>query len=204
MADVHHVVEFGAGGNHRRIERPAVDRAVGANLHVVADLEAADLRKFVIGAGLLVAREAKSVAAEHGTRMHDDAISQSGLRVDGDTGNQLARLADLDIIEEHTAGPDPRPGADADVFADHRMGIDRCLRTDRRAWVDDGRGVNAARLAPGVGDKGDGARKRQAWSLDDEQRGLEPRDSIGGEFPGEHGAGAALRRPLEIFRVFDE
>ena len=97
----------------------------------------------MIGAGLLVAREAKAVAAEHRARMHDDAISQSGLCVDGHTRNQLARLADLDIIEQHTARPDPRPGADADVFADDRVGTNRHVRTNLRAWIDDRGGMNA-------------------------------------------------------------
>ena len=84
------------------------------------------------------------------------------------------------------------------------MRVDRHLRTDLCAGVDDGGRVNTARFTPGVGDKGDGAREREARSRDDEQRGLEPRDAFSREFPREHRAGTALRRPIEILRVFDE
>ena len=45
MANVHQVVQLGAGADNRLVQRAAVDGAVGADLDVVADDQLADLGK---------------------------------------------------------------------------------------------------------------------------------------------------------------
>jgi Ca2+-transporting ATPase len=116
--------EFRAGGNDGRVQGAAIDRRVRTDLDVVADLETADLRKLVIRAGLFVADEPETVAAQHGAGVHDDARTESRLGIDSDARDQLAVLADRHIVEQHATRPDARPGADADVPADDSMRVD--------------------------------------------------------------------------------
>ena len=84
MPDMHQVVQLRAAPDHGCVERTAIHRAVGANLHIVANLQPADLRKFCVGAALLIAHESETVAAQHRPGMHGHAIAHGRARINTD------------------------------------------------------------------------------------------------------------------------
>ena len=77
--------------------RGAVDRGVGADLDVVLDHHAADLRDLAVAAA--VRRETEAVVADHGAGVDDDPIADLGLladdhvRVEDAVGADRARAA---------------------------------------------------------------------------------------------------------------
>ena len=75
MADVDHIVDLHAARDHGRVERAAINSDVGADLDIVSDLEAPDLREFFIPAGLVVADIAKTIAAQHRAGLYFDVVS---------------------------------------------------------------------------------------------------------------------------------
>src|ERR1019366_5922938 len=76
VANVHQVVELRARPDGRLVERAAVDGAVGADLDVVADDEASDLRELHITPIGLVADKSKAVGTEDRTGMHDETYGR--------------------------------------------------------------------------------------------------------------------------------
>ena len=61
-------------GQHGVFQRAAVDAGIGADLAIVADADAAELRHLDPLAS--VHRQAETVGAEHGTGMHAHALAQ--------------------------------------------------------------------------------------------------------------------------------
>ena len=64
--DVHQVVEFDAVADASDAQRRAIDAGVRADLDVVADLDASDLRELLIA--VRAAHESEAVGAEHAAR----------------------------------------------------------------------------------------------------------------------------------------
>src|SRR5688572_27191473 len=69
VCNLHEVIELDAVLDDCVLDRAAIDRRVGADFDVVADHDAADLRYFLPLA--VVGREAETVRADHGSRVHD-------------------------------------------------------------------------------------------------------------------------------------
>ena len=105
-------------------EGGAVDAGVGADLDIVADFDAADLRKFfVMIAG---ADEAEAVRAKDASGMQNGAVADGHMAVNGDVGMEKQSSPML------TSGPMEQPGpmlerspmgvavADGDVGSDGR------------------------------------------------------------------------------------
>src|SRR5438045_4450527 len=78
VADVHQIIDLDAATDHGGIERSPINGSVGADLHVVANLQAADLRKGLVAAGLLVAHVAEAGAAQHRPGVHRHPVAQAG------------------------------------------------------------------------------------------------------------------------------
>ena len=76
VANVHEVVDLGAASDTRLVERTAIDGRVGADLDVVFDDQCSLLRELDIFTGRLIAHIAKTIAAEHRARMHDDTVAK--------------------------------------------------------------------------------------------------------------------------------
>ena len=69
VRDHDEVVELDAFFDDGVVERAAVDGGVGADFDVVTDVHAADLRH--LDPRAFLGREAESIAADHGARLHD-------------------------------------------------------------------------------------------------------------------------------------
>ena len=117
VRDLDEVVDLRAGANARFADRRAIDRRVGADLHVVFDDDVGVLRNLEMRAvGLL--GEAEAVAADDGAVLDDDAVAD-----DDALANRHVRVHDAVVA-------DPRAGADGDVRIDDRPRADRRARAD--------------------------------------------------------------------------
>ena len=100
VANVDQIVELRAGPDDGLIESAAVDGAVGANLDVVADDEAADLRELYVASELFVAHKAEAVGAEHRAGVHDHAAADGGSGIDHHARIDFAVVADDDAFAD--------------------------------------------------------------------------------------------------------
>src|SRR5262249_5759277 len=70
---LHQIIDFGAFADNRILKCPAVDGGVGADLHVVLDDDAADLRDLEVAAR--AHGEAESVLSDAHSRVNDHAVA---------------------------------------------------------------------------------------------------------------------------------
>ena len=120
VRDLHEVVDLGAGRDARLADRRTIDRRVRADLDVVFDDDAADLRNLQVRA-VRPAREAEAVAADHGAVVHDDAVrrarrARESTRASGCTqSSPIVAPAPIDDMRmDDRARADRRAGADDD------------------------------------------------------------------------------------------
>ena len=85
MANLHEVVDLGAGLDPRLADRRTIHRRVRAELHVVLDDDDGDLRNLFVGA-VATTDEAVAVAADDDAVLKDDAIADRDALADGDIG----------------------------------------------------------------------------------------------------------------------
>ena len=120
--DLHQVVDLGALADHRVADRAAVDRGVGADLDVVLDDDAADLRDLAVAAR--AQQIAEAVLTDAAAGMDDDAVADQRV----DDGRARA--------DRRSRGRSARPGRSRQSGADHGAGADLGARTDHRAGID--------------------------------------------------------------------
>ena len=142
VRDLHQVVDLRAGANPRLADRRPIDRRIGADLHVVFDHDAADLRNLVVGA-VGAPREPEPVAPDDRAVLQDDAVADDDALADRDT-----RVHDAVVADD-------RAGADRDVRVDDRAGADAApapMQTngDRRRPSDTARPTAASRMHAGL------------------------------------------------------
>src|SRR4029079_7902675 len=132
MSDLDQIVDLGAGADPGLSHRWAVDRDVCANLHIVFDNYAANLRNLVmsaIGPGC----EAEAVAADDCAVLNHDAAPDLYPLPDRHIG------VDNAVVTNLCAGPDRHmrindaARADVDAIADHRERANRSVGRDYRA-----------------------------------------------------------------------
>src|SRR5262249_20639423 len=121
VGDLHEVVDLGALADHRIAERAAIDAAVGTDLHVVLDDDAAHLGHFEVPPG--PHGKAEAVLADAHARMQQHAVADQRVR-DAGAGADVAVAADGAAIAHHGAG------------RHHRAAPDLRLAADNRAWLD--------------------------------------------------------------------
>ena len=110
-------------------------RGIGADLAVVADHHAAELRHVEPAAGFH--RQAETGGADHRARMHDHALAQADAGDQGDARDQFAAGADDAVVADHAARADHGTGFDAAARADADEGPmcapgSTCARRRRR------------------------------------------------------------------------
>src|ERR1041385_1618178 len=77
VADVHHVVHLHATPDHRRIQRAPIDGGIRADLDVVSDLQAPDLRKLFVISRLFVAHVSEAITPQDRAGLHFDVAPES-------------------------------------------------------------------------------------------------------------------------------
>ena len=107
MGDLHEVIDLGALADHRIAAGAPVDRGVRADLHIVLDDDAPDLRHLEVA--LRPHGEAEPVLADPDARMKDDPVAEIGVG-DGHIGGDGAVPADPDVGTDDRMGADQRAG----------------------------------------------------------------------------------------------
>src|SRR5881628_1917671 len=133
VTDLDEVVDLGPAADDRPAEHGAIDRRVGADVHVVLDHDGTDLRDLAMAAA--VEDVAESVAADDGAGLDDHTAPEPHPFAQNDARMEHRLLAHLDErpdIDERMH-PDPRPYDRA--RGDHRQGTDRGARVHVRATM---------------------------------------------------------------------
>jgi hypothetical protein len=150
VADLHEVVDLAPSSHDGIAEGRAVDRGVGADLHVVLDQHAPHLGDLAML--LAVEGEAEAVGAQHGPGVdHHPAaeahtVAQAHVRIDH------AALAHLH------AGADVDQRMQAHTGADHRLALDHGERPHRGSRIDASVGGHHRRAVD--------ARSRRHWRME--------------------------------------
>ena len=206
VGDLHQIVDLGPFADDRIAVGAAVDRRTGADLDVVLDDDAADLRHLEVPAR--PEREAEAVLADVDAGMDDDAVADERAG-DRRLGADDAVAADADAGADDRIGADQRAGADLRARADHRAGIDDDARLEPRRRMDEGGGRNAGfaerRARPGrlriearhrLGHRPIGLRR--------DERGAALRRLSGVARRDERRAGAGRAEGVEVARIVEE
>ena len=135
VGDLNQLVDLGSLADDRVAVGAAVDRRPGADLDVVLDDDAADLRHLEMAAG--TEREAEAVLADMDAGVDDDAVADQRAG-DSRLGADDAVAADAHARADNGVGADQRAGADLRPGADHRAGIDDDAGLEPRRRMDEG------------------------------------------------------------------
>ena len=130
VRDLDEVVDLGPLPDHGVADGAAVDGGIGADLDVVLDDDAADLRNLAVAAGARQIAEAILPDAHAG--MDDDAVADQRMH-DRRARADHAIAADAHIRADHGGRPDHRAGADFRARADHRRRDRSSRRISSRA-----------------------------------------------------------------------
>ena len=142
MGDLHEIVDLRAPANPRRPQRPAINRHIRADLHVVADDHLPDLRHFAVGA--VVQHVAIAVGTNHRPGVKARAPANFRARIQGDVRKQPGLLAQQAIVAHKIAAlqnrfrPDARAFADGAMRSNVRRGIHLRRRRHNGAGMDAG------------------------------------------------------------------
>src|ERR687895_983440 len=154
VADLDLVIELDALLDHRIVERAAIDRGVGADLDVVADAHAADLRNLHPPAAL--GRDAEAVGADHRAGVHHDPFSYRTFRIDHNTWVQARVVANRDLVANHAARPDGYVLAQLGRLRHHRRAVDAGrLHRDGIEELRDLREIGVRRIAHDARQRGE-------------------------------------------------
>ena len=200
VADLDLVVEADVLFEDGVLERAAIDGGVGADLAVVADHHATELRH--LQPAPAIHRQAETIGAKHRARMHAHAPAEADARHQGDAGDQFAAFADVAIVADHATRADHRAGADLAAGADRRR-AGRCEadgsteasaatpRSDGCLAACDERGSNSAAIFANV-----------AYGIrGDQGSACEP---FGVFLAHHHDTGVRRRKLAAIFRIGEE
>ena len=131
------------------LERAAVDRGAGADLHVVADLDVAELRHLDVPAVLHAVAEA--VGADHGVGVDDDPVAEDGVVVQDRVAGAASRRRRGGSCRPTTAPLwTPATGADDAALADAGEREDAGVRADAGRRVDERPRIDAVRRRLGL------------------------------------------------------
>src|SRR5215467_6652197 len=143
VADLHQVVDLRASADDGSAQHRAVDRGVGADVHVVLDHDDADLRDLAMPGA--IEDVAESVATDDGAGLNVHAAAEPDALAQHDPWMEHRVFTDLDAGSDVHHRMDAGAWPDDRARADHRQRAHRSARVhagvarhDRR-WIDAGR-----------------------------------------------------------------
>src|SRR6185437_1421991 len=137
------VIELHSILNSRNTQRPSRDSRVIPNFHVVADLNASELRKFPVSP--LAINVSETISPDHGARMQRDATSNSRPGIERYPRMQPARFPNDCSL------PDKTKRSNFGMRANHSLGLNHCvwpharIRRQFRQRVDHRSGMDSSR-----------------------------------------------------------
>jgi len=135
------VVELHPVLDHGIVERTTIHGGIGADLHVVADHHAPDLRH--LDPASFVHRNPEAVGADDYAGMEDNAVADHAFAVDSDVGIKPRSAADDSPVADEAAGADHAAGANHRRPLHHGARADLRIASNSRRTVDDRGRVNA-------------------------------------------------------------
>ena len=128
MADLDLIVHFRAALHNGVGDRRPIDAGSGADLHVVADDDPADLRNFYVLAVRAAGDNAEAVCPQNRTAM--DKAPRADFRAALENGHRLKHA----VVADFRVRPDVYVGNQPDAGADTCAGADRTVRSNVRRW----------------------------------------------------------------------
>ena len=122
VSDLHQVVDLDPFLDPGASKACPIDRRVGADLHIVIDLDDADLRHFLVSARGHFKTEA--VRADHGATVNNDAFADPGAFTNRDVGIDQGPRADRRLVPNIAVRTDPRARANLHPWFDDRVSPD--------------------------------------------------------------------------------
>ena len=206
VTDLHQIVELGpaldTGDPHRR----PVDGGERADLHIVSDLDDADLRDLdVLPIG--VPGKAKTIGSDHRIVVNRDPPANAAAFADRDAGVKRRVFADRDVAVDHDVGMKNGSCANGSAFAYRHEGAQVSRGLDARLWVHDRGRVNSGDLAHLWMKKGRGAGVGHVGVLHYHDRlegGRSTQRRQKRRVAHDQGRGAAQEKPRPVLRVREE
>src|SRR3989338_8788065 len=128
------VVQLHSVLDHRVVQRAAVDGGVRADLDIIADHHAADLRN--LDPAPLVHRDAETVRTDHRAGMRDQVVADHAVMINNNMRVQPGMAADNRIRADAATLADDAECSYRRALADHRHCGDAVRRIDSRACTD--------------------------------------------------------------------
>src|SRR5205807_89304 len=115
----------------------------GADLHIVADLDVAELRHLDMLAVLEAIAE--TIGADHGVGMNDNAMADDGSIIEHGVRMDDHIVAEPAIATDKRTGAEPTTGADDRAFADGDERVNAGLLADPGGGIDASARIDAVR-----------------------------------------------------------
>ncbi|SPJ17513.1 hypothetical protein SBBP2_320023 [Burkholderiales bacterium] len=134
VSDLHLIVDLYPVADDRIAGGAAIDRRIGANFHVVANLHDSGLRN--LDPTAVERGKPKAVGADDGAGMDNAAPPDAASVVHAHPGIQSRTIAHPRPGAKHAAGPDPCASLDDRGVLDHHLIVHPCARINPRAGGD--------------------------------------------------------------------
>jgi hypothetical protein len=119
VGNLHQIIDLGPLLNPSAAKSRPVNGRIGADFHVIIDLDDADLGNLdMLAADRL---KTKPITAQNRAAMDDDPVTYQTTRSNGDPGGQVAILAEASFVANIAMGSDNAIGPDMhSIFNDHK------------------------------------------------------------------------------------
>src|SRR5579884_526341 len=162
VGNLDEIVDLGAFSDHGVTSRTAVDRAVGADFHVILNDDSATLGYFLM---TLPPRQiAEAVLSDPGAWMNDHAVAEQRVQDAGARANR-AITPNANAGADHSAGSNDRARSDFGMRPDHHKWINRNAGFQARRSVNLGRRTTALHVEQR--DRAQRVRKQRAGHRDE-------------------------------------
>ena len=145
VPDLDEIINFRSFTDDRILKRASVDGRIRANLHVVLDDDAVDLRHLEVP--LAAHGEAEPVLADADTGMDRHAVAEERVR-DRRERADVAIAADRHSRADHGTRRDARAAPDHRLWTDDGAGLDHHAVLELRRLIDRGRALAARHPRP--------------------------------------------------------
>lgn len=142
MPNLDEIIDFCPGADLRVRAGAPVYRRIGADLHIMADYHAAQLRHFQVT--IRAGREAKTILSDLDARVNNHSIVYETTHKRNRRSYSTIRTKD-NPLADHCIGADVTARAEADASADNGAMVDPAIGGDSGGFVDD-RGTRNAGL----------------------------------------------------------
>ena len=196
MADLHKVVDLGAGTNAGLTDGRAINGGAATHLNAVFKNHLAGLRHF--SPALRRRHEAESLRADNGIGVHHTATPETAAGVEHGIGVQLAAITHHHVVVDHHPGVNDAVGTKTASLPDADPRAHRCAGAHHSPFIDHRRRVNL-RQGPAAGMQLiEGFSKGQTRIREDRKGDATLRSQINqillvGQQQGTHAAGAQGR-----------